>query len=260
MYEYKIIHKAGTKVGHADALSRLPLSDTVETDDEPETINSVELMSGISVDISQVQKYSIADDDFVKVYEFIMSKWPKSSQLNDVCSKFYKIRNSLSTENGCLFYGDRIIIPHKLQNYVLKTLHDSHTGIVRMKMIARSYVYWPNIDKDIQTYVNNCDVCQKTQSVNREHLTSKWPQCSYPFERIHLDFFYHAAKTFFIIVDSHSKYIDVQIMSKTNATSLINKFQSFFAIFGLPTEIVTDNGPPFSSYEFKTFCLTTASS
>lgn len=146
------------------------------------------------------------------------------------------------------------MIPLKLQKQVLETLHESHTGIVRMKMLARSYVFWPDIDKDIHNFVNNCEVCQMTQNVSREHITSKWPPTKYPFERIHLDFFFHAVKTFLILVDSYSKYIEVCIMNKTDAQSLINSLQKFFVVFGLPTEIVTDNGPPFGSYVFNQYC------
>lgn len=43
-------------------------------------------------------------------------------------------------------------------------------------------------------------------------------------------------------------------MSKSNARNVITALLNFFSIFGLPTEIVTDNGPPFGSFEFKSFC------
>ena len=99
-----------------------------------------------------------------------------------------------------------------------------------MKMLARSYVFWPNIDSDIQSHVDSCNVCQLTQK--REHLTSKCQQGSYPF--IHLDFFHFA---FLILDDSYSKYIEVKIMSRTNASHLIQNLKSFFAIFGLPTGV-----------------------
>ena len=53
------------------------------------------------------------------------------------------------------------MIPTKLAKLVLNELHSSHLGIVRMKAMARSYVWWQNIDRDIET---RCEKCQATQS------------------------------------------------------------------------------------------------
>ena len=38
-----------------------------------------------------------------------------------------------------------MVIPNKLQDRVLKELHDGHMGVVKMKALARSYVWLPNI-------------------------------------------------------------------------------------------------------------------
>lgn len=124
-----------------------------------------------------------------------------------------------------------------------------------MKMVARSYVWWPSIDKDINNYVDSCLICQQSQNVKKEVVTSTWPQTDFPFQRIHVDFFHLWGKTFLLLVDTYSKFCDVQIMSSTNAHAVIEKLRGIFVIFGLPTEIVADNGPPFGSLEFANFCL-----
>ena len=46
-----------------------------------------------------------------------------------------------------------------------------------MKALARSYVWWPNIDKDIERTVQQCHVCQSTRSNPPEVPTHPW---SYP--------------------------------------------------------------------------------
>ena len=56
-----------------------------------------------------------------------------------------------------------------------------------------------------------------------------------------------------LIVDSHTKWIDAHLMTSINAQSTIGKLRETFATFGLPKVIITDNGPSFTSEEFKQF-------
>lgn len=44
-------------------------------------------------------------------------------------------------------------------------------------------------------------------------------------------------------------------MTSTNAQAVINALVSIFAMFGDPQTLVSDNGPPFSSFEFEKFCM-----
>lgn len=70
-----------------------------------------------------------------------------------------------------------------------------------------------------------------------------------------MDFFYKNKFAFLIIVDQKSKWVDVKLMTAgTGALETISKLRDFFSVFGLPAELVSDNGPPFSSNDFVMFC------
>ena len=71
--------------------------------------------------------------------------------------------SELTTEGGCVLWGRRVIIPVNLRKQVLKELHEVHPGMVRMKALARSYVWWPGLDKDIEEMVRSCGTCQRHQ-------------------------------------------------------------------------------------------------
>ena len=60
--------------------------------------------------------------------------------------------------------------------------------------------------------------------------------------------------TFFVIIDAHSKWIEVFKMNSTTATATIQVLRTVFACFGIPESIVSDNGPQFTSSEFTEFC------
>ena len=68
------------------------------------------------------------------------------------------------------FVGARVIIPTSLRSVVLNELHEVHTGVVRMKSLARSFVWWPNLDHNIEQVVKDCNVCQQ-----HAHLPAKAP-------------------------------------------------------------------------------------
>lgn len=109
---------------------------------------------------------------------------------------------NLSTEDNCLYYINRIVVPEELKESVLKSIHECHTGVVRMKMMARSYVWWPMIDDDIEKFVGNCLSCQQRQPVSRKPTTTSWPKPTFPFQRIHIDFFEFSAKHVLLISDA----------------------------------------------------------
>ena len=47
---------------------------------------------------------------------------------------------------------------------------------------------------------------------------------------------------FLVIVNAHSKWLDVQIVNSTSATATISKLCTLFATHGLPEQLVSDNG------------------
>ena len=65
-------------------------------------------------------------------------------------------------EAGGLLLGMRVVIPESCRKVVLKELHASHPGMVKVKSLARVHVWWPKIDNDIEQMVRECESYQST--------------------------------------------------------------------------------------------------
>lgn len=250
MYNYHMEYKKGSKLGNADALSRLPLSD--ENDIEHQNIHS--FSENTPIDVQQVALHTQNDMVLKEISQKILMGWKHSDSEHEHIRPYYNKRLMLSVENNCIYYGTRLLIPNSLKVNILNLLHDTHIGVLRMKTTARSYVWWLSIDKDIEAFARQCEACQLNQNSSSKVPLTKWKNTNVFFERIHIDFFHLKNQTYLILVDTYSRWVDVKMMKTTTSSKLIDELRTIFAYFGLPKEIVSDNGPPFNAKEFQRFC------
>ena len=119
-----------------------------------------------------------------------------------------------------------------------------------MKAIARSYLWWPNLDAEIELMVKNCEVCQSVRKAPPRAPLYQWRWPTRVWQRVHIDFAEKDGNSFLDLIDSHSKLIEVAHMTFTLAKSTIDQLRVWFAAYGLPEEVVSDNGPLFIAREF----------
>ena len=123
-----------------------------------------------------------------------------------------------------------------------------------MKSIARSHVWWSKIDQEIEKVTREFQPCNKTRRAPPASPLLPWSWPTAPWQRVHVDFATHQAKHYLIMVDAHSKWPEViGPMKTTTAHSTISAMRNIFARYGLPTQVVSDNGPPFQPAEYKEF-------
>ena len=181
--------------------------------------------------------------------------WPdKLSTTTREIQAYENKKTQLSLNNGCILWGSRVIIPSSLRKMVLADLHQSHPGATKMKMLARSYVWWPRIDSDIEQMVTACPGCQSVQKEQSAVFLHPWEHTARPWERVHLDFAGpFRGKYFMVMVDSHSKWPEVITMHDITSQATIIELAKIFSRWGNPVQLVTDNGAQLTSKEFESF-------
>ena len=217
------------------------------------TLYNLQQLDSLPVTAEQICKATRNNLLLSKVRQYTLTGWPQNYE--QALTPYYRRKNKLSIECGCLMWGSRVVIPPKLQSYVLGELHVSHPGTVRMKTLARTYIWWPNVDRELEELVQNCHTCQANRQKPRSTLLHSWSWPTGAWQQIHVDFAGpFLGHMFFLVTDAYSEWLEISLMPTTTSSKTIETLKSHFARYGLPEQIVSDNGPQFTSDEFKWFC------
>ena len=74
-----------------------------------------------------------------------------------------------------------------------------------------------------------------------------------PWHKVGMDLFYWDRATYLLIIDYYSRFIEVSRLSNESANEVIHHTKSIFARHGIPVELISDNGPEFTSEDFRQF-------
>jgi len=229
------------------------LQDSAEPSDETPVfmLNEVESLTVKAVDIG---KETTKDNVLSRVREYVIRGWPYPENVSVDLKPFYKVRVELSVVNDCILRGSRVIVPTKFQQQILSELHVSHPGMSRMKGLARSYVWWPTLDKDIELKVQGCTACQENMNSPTSAPIHPWEFPSKPWQRLHMDFAGpFMGHMFLVVIDAYSKWIECVPMKSSTSAATIGQLRGMFSTHGLPEVIVTDNATCFISEELQLF-------
>ena len=117
---------------------------------------SISQMEALPVTVCQLQAATASDRLLSKVYRYTKGNW--SHNVPADLRPFFTWRTELMVEEGCLLRVFRVV-PQSLRAKLLKELHADHPGVTRMKSVARSYMWWPGLDKQIEDLAKSCTAC-----------------------------------------------------------------------------------------------------
>ena len=97
---------------------------------------------------TDVAKAIKEDKILSQVYQLIQEGWPEDKlEVDKTLQPYFSRQLQLTIQNGCILNGLQVVIPQILRKVVLAELYKAHIGIVKMKSVARMYVWWPNMNK-----------------------------------------------------------------------------------------------------------------
>ena len=255
-YQYKIQYRPTEKHSNADVCSRYPLKVVENDDTDVADVFFNTFAETPVINFSSVSRLTRLDSVLSKVLKFVLEGWPsRLTKYQEDIRPYFERRTELSTEQGCVLWGSRIRVPEKLREEVLELLHLAHQGVVAVKALARSYVWWPRINDNIEKMTKKCGACQDSQNLPSKSKPHPWKPATKPWERLHVDFCgpVHGVM-WLVVVDAYTKWIEViNMKSSTTSSSTIRELRKLFAIHGLPVILCSDNAQQLKSEEIVNF-------
>ncbi|XP_061153479.1 uncharacterized protein K02A2.6-like, partial [Syngnathus typhle] len=230
----------------------MPVPVKLRKEESTEQVLMMDMLDETLIDAKQIKSWTAKDTVLSQVHEYILKGWPTETDPN--LKAFHQRKLELGVRDGCVLWGARVVIPAKGRGRMLKMLHQTHTGMTKMKGLARSYMWWPGMDQDVERTVQACHECQAHQKAPASAPLHPWEWPESPWSRIHVDYAGpFLGEMFLVIVDAHSKWLDVYPTKTCTSLVTIEKLRQSFSNFGIPKMLVSDNGTCFTSAEFEAF-------
>ncbi|RWR98738.1 Retrotransposable element Tf2 protein type 1-like protein, partial [Dinothrombium tinctorium] len=220
-YSFDIKYQSGKTNVEADCLSRSPI-DRIENDSHIKIVNLI-----------SKQDLIIEQNNAIENKEAIPKRCKKENDL------IVRVKNNFH----------KAFIPEKLRKNLIEKFHldFGHLGAGKMQKLMSTCYFWPNLSKNISTFVNCCKVCQSNKLSRRKTLgsLSQIGPAKEPFEIISIDTIggfsgYNSSKQYIhVAIDNFTRFAWC-IASKTqSAKDFINLIKSVSSI-NKPKLIVAD--------------------
>ena len=263
-YDLDVRYVPGKQQAISDCLSRAPLLDTQPVSEQEDVIG-VHLIEDIGLEHSTLQRFkevSSKDETTRVVMEYVLTGWPtEKEQVDELAKEYWAYKEELSVEDGLLFKSDRIVVPRALRAEVLEDIHGAHLGVTKSLSFARDYVFWPSMTAHIKDKVSSCAICNAFRNQQQRESLHPHEIPGLPWQVVGTDIFQYGGYSYLLVTDFYSKYFEIELLRQNSATCVINNLKKIFARFGIPAEVVSDNGSQYSNtrnlfnstHEFKRF-------
>lgn len=253
-YDFDMEHRAGSRMAHVDALSR------VATTVGPESLEVGHEM--FVVTLSQTDWVLSLQRQDVELKDKIDILNDKSHKEHKLVSRDYELKSNklfYKTSNGL-----RFVVPKGIKWHLLRTSHDKlgHLGLDRTLQHIRKTYWFPRMAGFARKYIDNCIECayNKRGKDETHFQLNNFETDPKPYDTIHIDHLGPYPKSskgnvhLVGIIDSFTKFVILRPLRNTSTNGVLKVLNELTQFFGVPKRIISDRGTAFTSNSFKQYC------
>ncbi len=256
-YELDVHHIPGKDMLIADFLSRSYLERRKKQDqifNELEHINQIDYINVSESTQRQIQNATKADASLMELMQMVQHGWPDQRSEVPVCIRqYFTFRDEITAQDGILFKGQRIIIPQAMQEQMLQKTHSTHQGVEACTRRAKDSIFWPGMSSQIQEMISKCSICNSMKPTQQKETMMSWEIPDRPWQIVAQDLFKYNNKDYLVTVDFYSDFWELDLLPDTLSHTVIEHTKQHLSRHGIPSKIITDNGPQFVSEEYEKF-------
>ena len=256
-YDIHILHRPGKEIPVADTLSRKSIEYQDRALQEGMEAQVHTVLNSLPVSdtrLTEIKHETAQDAQLAALRRATLTGWPDTrKQCPPSIQEYWNHREEISQMDGMLFKGERIIVPQKLREDMIRRVHASHLGMEKNKYRAKDLLFWPGMGKQIEEAVAACSICQERHNANPKEPMKSHAIPERPWQVIGTDLFTWNSQDFIVIVDYYSRFFELEKLSSCTSSAVIMKLKAAMARHGIPESIISDNGPCYSSGEFRLF-------
>ena len=173
-----------------------------------------------------------------------------------------KIPPHLKKEYEMAIQRNRHWVRPEARHAVLTDIHarwGGHLRYYRFWGAVSARYWWPSIRRDVMEILDQCATCQQF-SMAKARWGIRPISVSFPFEMVSMDTGYVSMSSgrmeyFVLAIDHFTKWVEIHAMTQETGAALAT-FLRHSIIFrhGCPEKLLTDNGPAYTSQDFKMEC------
>jgi len=275
-FNFQIIFRSGKTNTKADALTRMPMTDSSESakgiDDRFQTILTPNRIDVLPIESETEPEYE------ANLYQRVRLV----NQKNELCNEYRqamdkgelklhgtKLKDCQIIDN-VLFKKGLLWVPEQMHTELLRDIHDqpstSHPGIRRTVDLVQRFYYWPGHRATIRQYIRNCHACQRSKAPRdgTNGLLQPLPIPQQRWQDIAMDFItglplsenYNAICTIICRLSKERHYVPCHWGDGGTSTeeTVWIMLWNVYRLHGLPSSIVSDRGSQFISTMWQSLC------
>ena len=106
---------------------------------------------------------------------------------------------------------------------------------------------------ELKDYISKCEVCLAHRQTPGKGPLQQHEFPNRPWSKVGIDLCEFQGRTLVVLVDYHSNFIEVERITNLTTSGMSKVLMTIFSRYGVPDQVMSDNGPQFSSAEFRSF-------